>query len=301
MATNQAVCGIFPSPLLSPHFLVYYLKAKKSYFLNLAAGGAQSNISQNIIKDTLIPILPLPEQQKIVEELDCLSNMIELKKKQLETYDKLAQAIFYDMFGDPITNEKGWEIKRLGDISIVNPSKRSTTQGLMNEDVISFLPMEDLPIKACYHTPYQTRMLHEVQSSYTCFADNDVIMAKVSPCFENGKIGIPCNLKNGIGYGSSELIVIRPDKTLISKEYIYFTCQTTSFKANACGQLTGTSGLRRVPKSYVENCKISIPPLPLQQQFAEKIESIEKQKDLIKKSLQEVETLFNSRMDYYFN
>ena len=230
-----------------------------------------------------------------------MSNMIELKKKQLETYDKLAQAIFYDMFGDPITNEKGWEIKRLGDISIVNPSKRSTTQGLMNEDVISFLPMEDLPIKACYHTPYQTRMLHEVQSSYTCFADNDVIMAKVSPCFENGKIGIPCNLKNGIGYGSSELIVIRPDKTLISKEYIYFTCQTTSFKANACGQLTGTSSLRRVPKSYVENCKISIPPLPLQQQFAEKIESIEKQKDLIKKSLQEVETLFNSRMDYYFN
>ena len=73
------------------------------------------------------------------------------------------------------------------------------------------------------------------------------------------------------------------------------------FIEKACAQLTGTSGLRRVPRQYVENCNITLPPLTLQQQFASKIETIEKQKELIAKSIKETETLFNSRMDYYFN
>ena len=76
--------------------------------------------------------------------------------------------------------------------------------------------------------------------------------------------------------------------------------QDSLFIENACAQLTGTSGLRRVPRQYVENCNITIPPLSLQQEFASKIEAIEKQKELIRKSIEEVETLFNSRMDYYF-
>ena len=119
MSTNQAVCGIFPTPKFAPLFLVYYLKAKKSYFLSLAAGGAQPNISQQIIRDTYISIPPREEQERIVAELDCLSGVIERKREQLKQLDALAQSIFYQMFGDPITNEKGWEVKCLRDISTI--------------------------------------------------------------------------------------------------------------------------------------------------------------------------------------
>ena len=118
--------------------------------------------------------------------------------------------------------------------------------------------------------------------------------------FENGKVGIASNLINGVGFGSSEFIVIRP-KELVVKEYVYHLVQTDNFVEKACKQFTGTSGLRRVPKQFVEQLKIGIPPLSLQQLFAQKIEAIEQQKALIKQSIAETEELLNSRMDYYFS
>ena len=266
-----------------------------------ATGIAQKNMSTKWLENYLIPVPPIAEQEKIVAELDCLSGIIEKKKQQLKELDNLAQSIFYEMFGNPLRNERGWGLKRIADVCVVNPPKKVTAQGLGNKDVVSFLPMEDLPIKACYHHPDKTRLYEEVQSSYTCFANDDVLMAKVTPCFENGKLGIVTNLHNGVGYGSSEFIVIRANNVDVLKEYIYFVTMDSLFIEKACAQLTGTSGLRRVPRQYVENCNITLPPLTLQQQFASKIESIEKQKELIAQSIKETETLFNSRMDYYFN
>lgn len=304
-AYNVAIMKTIPNrELLNKQYFKYFLQSPSfQIFLQQASTmrAAQAGFSKENIQDFTLPVPPLPVQERIVSELDLLSSITEKKREQLKELDALAQSIFYDMFGDPITNEKGWEVKKLGEVCKVNPSKKDTSIGLSNSDIVSFLPMEDLPIKACYHSPKQTRLFSEVQSSYTCFANNDVLMAKVTPCFENGKIGIASNLMNGIGYGSSEFIVIRANNIDVIKEYPYFVIQNTSFIENACAQLTGTSGLRRVPRQYVENCNISIPPLPLQHQFATKIEAIEKQKELIKQSISETETLFNARMQHYFN
>ena len=301
MYCNQGFKNIICSDKLYNCYVYWFLYAKTEYLNALGTGATFKEISKKVVEQIPIPVPPLPVQERIVSELDLLSGIIEKKREQLKELDALAQSIFYDMFGDPITNEKGWEVKKLGEVCKVNPSKKDTSIGLSNSDIVSFLPMEDLPIKACYHSPKQTRLFSEVQSSYTCFANNDVLMAKVTPCFENGKIGIASNLMNGIGYGSSEFIVIRANNIDVIKEYPYFVIQNTSFIENACAQLTGTSGLRRVPRQYVENCNISIPPLPLQHQFATKIEAIEKQKELIKQSISETETLFNARMQHYFN
>lgn len=247
-----------------------------------------------------LPVPSLAEQERIVEELDCLSGIIEKKKQQLKELDALSESIFYSMFGDPITNEKGWEVKKLGEVCIINPQKKEAATIVDNTDEVSFLPMEDLSIKACYIQPKQSRIFSEVQSSYTYFKNGDVLLAKVSPCFENGKIGIAQNLINGVGFGSSEYIVFRLN-TSILKEYLYFFLQDATFVEEATKNLTGTSGLRRVPKSFVENRVIGIPPLTLQQEFADKIEAIERQKELIRQSITQTEELFNSRMDYYFN
>lgn len=301
MYCNQGFKNIICSDKLYNCYVYWFLYAKTEYLNALGTGATFKEISKKVVEQIPIPVPPLPVQEQIVSKLDLLSSITEKKREQLKELDALAQSIFYDMFGDPITNEKGWEVKKLGEVCKVNPSKKDTSIGLSNSDIVSFLPMEDLPIKACYHSPKQTRLFSEVQSSYTCFANNDVLMAKVTPCFENGKIGIASNLMNGIGYGSSEFIVIRANNIDVIKEYPYFVIQNTSFIENACAQLTGTSGLRRVPRQYVENCNISIPPLPLQHQFATKIEAIEKQKELIKQSISETETLFNARMQHYFN
>ena len=294
MATNQAVCGIFPSPLLRPHFLVYYLKAKKSYFLNLAAGGAQSNISQNIIKDTLIPILPLPEQQKIVEELDCLSKMIELKKKQLETYDKLAQSIFYDMFGDPINNEKGWEVKKLGDICNSELGKMLDAKkargnfhpylcalnvqwGEFNMDIVKEMKIEEDEIER-----YSVRK-------------GDLLICEGG---DTGRSAI-WNSDNVIFYQNSLHRVRLYEDKLLPIVCLYIM-QSLKKSGEIDKYSTGQTIKHLVKKSLLTIPMIA-PPLPLQQQFAEKIEAIEKQKELIKQTLKGLEELFNSRMDYYFN
>ena len=296
---NQRVCKIVANDIVD-RYLFWYMPVVLKQIEDATPFVTVKHLSSKQLINTNIPVPPREEQERIVAELDCLSGVIEKKREQLKELDALAQSIFYQMFGDPITNEKGWEVKKLGEVCTINPQKKEATTIVDITDEVSFLPMEDLSIKACYIQPKQSRTFSEVQASYTYFKDGDVLLAKVSPCFENGKIGIAQNLINGIGFGSSEYIVFRLD-TSVLKEYLYFFLQDATFVEEATKNLTGTSGLRRVPKSFVENRIIGIPPLTLQQEFADKIEAIEKQKELIKESIKETETLFNARMDYYFN
>lgn len=281
-------------------YLFYYLHSdlfeKKAIFS--ASGIAQKNMSTEWLKKVEIPVPTLAEQQRIVEELDLLTSVIDKKKAQLRDLDALAQSIFYEMFGDLMVSER-WPRQIIKDLCIVNPSKKLIPSNLLANDTVSFLPMEDLEIKAGYAEPKQTRLLGEVQGSYTFFAEDDVLLAKVTPCFENGKVGIASNLRNGIGFGSSEFFVIRPIKGIV-KEVIYFLAQTQHFVSEASKQLTGTSGLRRVPRSFIENLSIAIPPMGLQEAFAERIKVIEKEKITIGKSIQSAQMLLDSRMDAYF-
>ena len=251
----------------------YYLVYKD--LSEYITGAIVPKLTQQALKQIPIPVPERAEQERIVGELDCLSGIIAAKRAQLRELDTLAQSIFYTMFGDPITNDKGWQTKALGNVCVVNPPKKDMLADVQSDDFVSFIPMEDLSVKAGYVKSKQQRLCKDVQSSYTCFADNDILMAKVTPCFENGKVGITQNLVNGIGFGSSEFIVIRPVNVI--KEYVYFVIQTPIFIDEAVKRLTGTSGLRRVPRTYVEECIISIPSIDLQKQFAEKIENIERQ------------------------
>ena len=99
-------------------FLYYYLSSPIIYseFKRLAVGGVVNNLNSNLVRGVKVAIPPLSEQQQIVSELDLLSSVIEKQKAQIEELDKLAQSIFYDMFGDPVENEKGWEVKKLREV-----------------------------------------------------------------------------------------------------------------------------------------------------------------------------------------
>ena len=103
---------------------------------------------------------------------------------------------------------------------------KKEVQSLLNDDgQVSFLPMADLEEFGYYSLPKQDRALFEVYKSYTYFKENDLLIAKITPCFENGKMGIAKNLTNMVGFGSSEYHVLTPNKK-ISVEYLYyFFCQ----------------------------------------------------------------------------
>ena len=276
MSTNQAVCGIYPNDVFSPDFLAYVLKNKKEKFILLASGGAQPNISQTIINQTYIPVPPLSEQSRIVEELDLLSNIIEKKRQQLSELDNLAQSIFYDMFGDPVTNEKGWEVKTVGQLFELKAGKAIKAKELANE--------------------YEDGL-------YACYGGNGIrgYIPKFSHsgCYPIiGRQGALCgnvNLAKGDFYATEHAVVVSCNGNA-DAVWTYYCMVLMNLNRYAKG--VAQPG---ISVNVINAVNIILPSLELQQLFAQKIKAIEKQKALIKQSIAETEELFNSRMDYYFS
>ena len=132
--------------------------------------------------------------------------------------------------------------------------------------------MSDMGENSMYFDVKDDKNLQDVGSSYTYFRDDDVLIAKVTPCFENGKAGIAKDLSNGVGFGSSEFYVLRPTESVIS-QWIYLCVASPVFRNWATPQMTGTGGLQRVPRSVIENYKIPIPSPETQQAIIAEIEA----------------------------
>jgi type I restriction enzyme M protein len=163
---------------------------------------------------------------------------------------------------------------RIGDICTINPRK-SQLSDLSPDTRVSFVPMADINEHQMIFQPIAEKLLSEVTSSYTYFEDNDVLFAKVTPCFENGKAGIAKGLINGIGFGSSEFYVLRSSDQVLP-EFLYFCINHPFFRDAAVAQMTGTGGLQRVPRDYVENSKIPLPPIAIQKEIVTEIEGYQK-------------------------
>ena len=163
---------------------------------------------------------------------------------------------------------------RIGDICTINP-RRNQLDNLKPNTRVSFVPMADLNENRMTFQTTKQKLLSEVSTSYTYFADNDVLLARVTPCFENGKAGIARGLLNGIGFGSSEFYVLRSEEHVFP-EWIYFCVMHPLFRDSAVAQMTGTGGLQRVPRDYVTNFQIPLPPLEVQKEIVAEIEGYQK-------------------------
>jgi type I restriction enzyme S subunit len=126
--------------------------------------------------------------------------------------------------------------------------------------------MNDLGIRVKRIKATEDRPIESVSGSYTYFADGDVLLAKITPCFENGKLGIASGLTNGIGFGSSEFIVFRP-KDSLDAEYLFYFLSQDSFRDAGASVMSGAVGHKRVPKEFIENLPIPLPPLPEQKRI----------------------------------
>ena len=271
------------------------------YFLNLdfrlhTRRGAVPTLDIVELKNKSIPVPPLVEQEKIVEELDCLSGVIEKKKQQLKELDALAQSIFYTMFGDPITNEKGWEVKKLGEVcedkkKIFRASKKCALDDVIN--YIDISAIDNINNVINIPTPY---IFEEAPSrAQQVVRLGDVIVSMVRPNLKNIAI-VNCNYDNLIA--SSGFCVLRARKEM-TIPFLFYIVKSDAFTMYLMDRVSGAN-YPAVRESDITDYISIIPPITLQQEFADKIDAIEKQKELIKQSITETEELFNSRMDYYF-
>ena len=292
MTTNQAICGIFPNDLLCPAFLYYFFITQRDNYLRIATGGAQPNISQTIIKNTYIPFPSLSEQQHIVSELDCLNGIIEKKKEQLKQLDELAQSVFYDMFGELVPAKPLSEYinflqsgKSLAGEEVCKNKVLKTSSvsyGHFKKQEFKYLPKE-----------YNPSIEHKVNHG-------DLIISRMNTLELVGSCAYVWEIEENT-YLPDRLwkAILRKDR--INAIFLWFVLNQAEIKEQIRNNSSGTSGsMKNISKPSFLKVKIPTIALDLQQQFASKITAIEQQKKLIKQSLTETETLFNSRMDYYF-
>lgn len=163
----------------------------------------------------------------------------------------------------------GWSSCSLSDIAAVNPKT------VADESLIAgFVPMSHAPTSYHGELLFDEKPWGEIKKSYTNFQDGDVILAKVTPCFENGKAAIVDDLPNGIGAGSSEFYVLRPHCSDISQKLLFAIIKTHAFMQEGATNMTGAVGLRRVPKSFVETFPIALPPAAEQKEIADRLDTL---------------------------
>ncbi len=226
----------------------------------------------------------LPQAQvEIAEYLNCLRSGESVEACQptlglIVSKEKIAANGEYNLSGERYREGAAqshfFPLVRIGDICTINPRKTQLAD-LPPDTRVSFVPMANLNEHRIVFQPSEEKRLSEVSASYTYFEDNDVLLAKVTPCFENGKAGIARGLLNGVGFGSSEFYVLRPTDQVFP-EWIYFCVMHPLFRDAAIAQMTGTGGLQRVPRGFVGDSKIPLPPLEVQKDIVAEIDGYQK-------------------------
>lgn len=167
-----------------------------------------------------------------------------------------------------------WETMKLSEVCLIDPSRKELN-GIDKDLDVSFGMMADLGEHVREFTPKETKKISEVtKGGYSYFKNEDVLLAKMTPCFENGKSGIALNLENGIGFGSTEFYVLRSNGKILP-DLIYHVISSDKFLNDGQYSLVGTTGRRRLLKHFVESYEIPLPPLDEQQRIVELFQSIE--------------------------
>ena len=161
---------------------------------------------------------------------------------------------------------EGWEVKRLRFVANLNPSK-SEIADLDKGTFVSFLPMEAVGNDGMLALDKE-KTIAELETGYTYFRDGDVTIAKITPCYENGKGALMRSLKNGVGFGTTELIVARPIDSQITSPYLHYIFISPDFRHIGESHMYGAGGQKRVPDAFVRNFATAIPPLPEQTAIA---------------------------------
>tara|TARA_B100001059_G_scaffold210428_1_gene224061 strand:- start:465 stop:1769 length:1305 start_codon:yes stop_codon:yes gene_type:complete len=245
--------------------------------------GVRQTINFTDIGNSTVSIAPINEQQKIASFLDHetakIDTLIAKQEKLIELLKEKRQAVISHAVTkglNPNAPMRDSGVKWLGEVPehwSVIPNKRlfeltpkKSQIESRKKELCNFIPMDKL--KQDYLALDEERLISTVFDGYTYFEDGDVLMAKVTPCFENKNMVVARGLKNGIGFGSSEIYVLRCNSK-VSNDFIYYRLQEDTFMNIATAAMTGAGGLKRVPADMIMNFILALPPLEEQLKIVE--------------------------------
>lgn len=287
--------SVFPKFVL---FYLMYLKDIGEIDNKYSKGVTIKHLVKKALLSIPLPLPPKPTQLSIVSELDKLNELIQIKKEQLKDYDALAQSIFYEMFGDPVENEKGWEVKTLEDICEITSSKRVFANEYVDTGVPFYRSKEviekskQLPISVELYI--SESHYNKIKSSFGVPQIGDILVTAVGTI---GKIWV-VDTNEPFYFKDGNLVWLRNIKGAHCEYFRYslFYLIDEYKKVNANG---AAYNALTIAKLKLMRCPL--PPLSLQQSFAHKIEQIERQKAAVQSTITDLETLLAARMQYWFD
>lgn len=272
-ATNQGYKNFICNPnAINYEYLYYILKQQAKNIESLASGMTYKEISKTEIGNFKIPLPPLDIQQKIVEECQKIDDKFNRTRMKIEEYRAKIANIFNDL--EVIQTRGGVKWFKINELCIINPSK-SEIRSLADSLTVSFVEMASVSNHGFIEHKTEKPLGELRKGSYTYFRENDVIIAKITPCMENGKCALVTGLSNGIGMGSSEFHVFRSDQTKILPAFLFYALNREQIRQAAEKQMTGSSGHRRVPASFYEDLQIPVPNLETQKSIIAQINEYE--------------------------
>ena len=287
--SNQQINAIIPKNDIDSKFIAYSIYAYRFLLESIANAPVVPIINKTDFSKIQISLPPKSTQLTIVSELDKINELIRLKKEQLKDYDNLAQSIFYEMFGDPVENEKGWEVKTIKDTCFLKSGDSKANNSHKGD--LPYVKVGDMNLPGNEnYINISTTYVDRESNINRIFPIGTIIFPKRGGAILTNKkrltnVEICCDL-NTMG-------VIPGD--MLNKYYLF-----QYFKILDLSTICSGSTVLQLNNCDINPLIIPLPPLPLQHLFAQRIEQIERQKSAVQKSITDLETLLASRMQYWF-
>lgn len=305
--TNQAICNIQPDEnVCDVNYLYRFLEASKSYLLSRRVGGGQPNISQGVIKDLDVPLPPLAEQRRIASILDQADGLRQKRQQAIEKLDQLLQATFIDMFGDPVSNPKGWDAKKLSELSTKIHSGNTPKGGSENyvDKGIIFLRSQNVwKNKVILDDVAYIDAETHAKMMKSSVKHEDLLMTKTGRInTENSSLG-----RAAIYLGEDDSANINGHVYLIrikggfNKFFILRILTLPDYYEYIRSVCVGGIDKRQLNKEHIENFPIIQPPIELQNKFSDIVQVIESQKPKLLEQLVLAEDLFKTLQQKAFS
>ena len=292
-ASFGAFCKVVRPKNINHHYLKHMFQSPQyfGYIQNIVNGANINNIKNEHLDNFKIPLPPLETQKRIAAILDNAAALRDKTEQLLKEYDKLAQSIFLEMFGDPVINPKGWEKKKLIQVStqITDGTHHSPEPTKFGFPYVTAKHIKEMSLEFDSKPTFVSKEAHE-EIFARCKPDfNDILLIK-----DGATTGVAClnSFKEPISLLSS-VGLIKPNRELVNPFYIVFWFNHSGVKQQLIRKFMSGAAIKRYTISKMKNFDLIVPPIALQNQFADKIRLIEQQKALAKQELQQSEDLFN--------
>ncbi|MBQ0075405.1 MAG: restriction endonuclease subunit S [Prevotella sp.] len=291
---NDSGLSINAGDELLQSYLNHHIMYLNDDIYNLGKGAAQRNLDVNAFRKLTIAIPSLSIQQSIVSELDKINELIRLKKEQLSDYDKLAQSIFYEMFGDPTENEKCWEVKNYDEIcTLITDGEHNTPK--RTDSGIFLLSARNIA-NHCLNlndVDYIDSEEYDRISKRVIPQENDILIS----C--SGSVGRVCSIPKGFRCQMVRSVALIRLKENVDNTFMEYLI-TLPYTQNQIDNSKTKSAQSNLFQGRIKKLRAIIPPISLQKTFSQRIDVIEQQKTEIQSTIADLETLLASRMQYWF-